>query len=80
MSIGFKIKKLREAKKLTQPELASILNISQAELSNIENGQTKSIDFLFMNDVCNYFEKDFDFFSQNDQQINNVSSSYKCNR
>ncbi len=33
MSIGFKIKKLREEKNLSQTELASILKISQPELS-----------------------------------------------
>jgi transcriptional regulator with XRE-family HTH domain len=51
MSVGFKIKKLREKKKLSQPELATILGISQAKLSNIENGHTKSVDFLLMNKV-----------------------------
>ena len=72
MSIGFKIKKLREEKKLSQPELADILMISQSKLSNIENGQTKSIDFLLMDKVCHYFEKDFEFFIENTSQINNI--------
>lgn len=72
MSIGFKIKKLREEKKLSQPELADILMISQSKLSNIENGQTKSIDFLLMDKVCHYFEKDFEFFIDNTTQINNI--------
>ena len=72
MSIGFKIKKLREEKKLSQPELADILMISQSKLSNIENGQTKSIDFLLMDKVCHYFEKDFEFFIGNTSQINNI--------
>ncbi|MDD2985619.1 helix-turn-helix transcriptional regulator [Flavobacterium sp.] len=72
MSIGFKIKKLREEKKLSQPELADILMISQSKLSNIENGQTKSIDFLLMDKVCHYFEKDFEFFIENTTQINNI--------
>jgi transcriptional regulator with XRE-family HTH domain len=72
MSIGFKIKKLREERNLSQPNLASELHISQSELSKIENGQTKKIDFLFMDRVCSFFEKDFEFFTENDHQINNI--------
>lgn len=72
MSIGFKIKKLRETKNLSQPELADILKISQSKLSNIENEQTKSVDFLLMDKICKYFEKDFDFFVEGTNQINNI--------
>jgi transcriptional regulator with XRE-family HTH domain len=72
MSIGFKIKKLREEKKVSQPELADILMISQSKLSNIENGQTKSIDFLLMDKIANYFEKDFDFFIEPFNQVNHI--------
>ncbi|SHL43950.1 helix-turn-helix domain-containing protein [Flavobacterium saccharophilum] len=62
MSIGFKIKKLREEKNVTQPTLAYELKISQSELSKIENGKTRKIDFLLMNEICNYFQKDFEYF------------------
>lgn len=72
MSVGFKIKKLREERDVSQLFLANELNISQSELSKIENGQTKKIDFLLMDKVCHYFDKDFDFFIENDQQINNI--------
>ena len=41
MSIGFKIKKLREGRNLSQPILDSELQISKSELSKIENNQTK---------------------------------------
>lgn len=76
MSIGFKIKRLREERNLTQPELASILEISQAKLSNIENQQTKKIDFLLMDKVCHYFDKDFSFFAENNTINNNVEKNY----
>jgi transcriptional regulator with XRE-family HTH domain len=72
MCIGFKIKKLREEKKVSQPELADILMISQSKLSNIENGQTKSTDFLLMDKIANYFEKDFDFFIEPFNQVNHI--------
>lgn len=72
MSVGFKIKKLREERNLSQPELANILSISQSKLSNLENEQTKKIDFILMDKVCNFFDKDFEFFTENREQINNV--------
>lgn len=72
MSIGSKIRKLREGKNLSQPQLSEILNISQSELSKIENNQIKKIDFLFMNKVCDFFDTSFDYFTKSDKQINNV--------
>lgn len=71
MEIGFKIKKLREQRDLSQHLLANELNISQSELSKIENGQIKKIDFLLMDKVCSYFEKDLDYFTTNDKIVNN---------
>jgi len=41
-TIGFKIKKLREEKNISQEELAYQLNISQSKLSKIENGRLKA--------------------------------------
>jgi transcriptional regulator with XRE-family HTH domain len=70
MEIGFKIKKLREQSDLSQYLLANELNISQSELSKIENGQTKKIDFLLMDKVCIYFEKDLNYFTTNDNILN----------
>jgi len=72
MFIGFKIKKLREQKDLSQHLLASELNISQSELSKIENSKTKKIDFLLMYKICAYFQKDFYFFIENENQLPNV--------
>lgn len=63
MSVGFKIKKLREEWNLSQNKLAMELDISQSELSKIENGRAKKIDFYFMMKVCTFFNKDFVFFS-----------------
>ena len=72
MSIGFKIKKFREDRNLSQPVLASELQISKSELSKIENNQTKKIDFLFMDKVCKYFDKDFEYIIENHTQINHI--------
>lgn len=40
--LGFKIKKLREERNISQEELANELNISQSKLSKIENGRIKA--------------------------------------
>jgi len=37
-SVGFKIKKLREQKEISQEDLAFQLDVSQSYLSKIENG------------------------------------------
>ncbi|AYN00858.1 helix-turn-helix domain-containing protein [Chryseobacterium sp. 3008163] len=47
-NIGFKLKKLRESKNISQEELAEELDISQSKLSKIENGRLRpSVPFLF---------------------------------
>src|SRR5574343_1066103 len=62
MEIGIKIRKLREAKKMSQMELAYILGISQSKLCTIESNEDKSIDFVLMHKVCQFFEVGFDHF------------------
>lgn len=64
MDIGFEIKKLRESRNLTQEQLSVQLDISQSELSKIENGKAKKIDFHLMGKVCAFFNKDFAFFQE----------------
>lgn len=66
MDIGTKIGNLRRKNKLSQPELAFKLDISQVALSEIESGRTKKIDFLLMNKVSEIFEVDFDYFLNKD--------------
>lgn len=62
MEIGIKIRKLREAKKMSQMELAYILGISQSKLCTIESNEDKSIDFVLMYKVCQFFGVGFDHF------------------
>lgn len=69
-SVGFKIKRLRERKNISQEEFAYKLDISQGTLSKIENGTVEKIDFLFMQKVCDYFEVNSDYFLD-DQIIQN---------
>lgn len=65
MSIGTKIRKLRQDNnKMSQEELAYKLGIAQTSISNIE--ADKNIpDFLLMEKICNLFNVDLDYFSEN---------------
>lgn len=73
-SIGFKIKKLREQKEISQEDLAFQLDISQSYLSKIENGSIEKIDFLFMQRVAEFFKVEPQYFLEGDT-IFNVETS-----
>jgi len=75
MGVGIKIKRLREERKFSQPELAELLGISQSTLSNIESEASKKIDFLLMDKVCKVFDKDFSYFV--DETIKNTIKENK---
>jgi transcriptional regulator with XRE-family HTH domain len=62
MSIGVRIKRLRESFDFSQPELAHRLGISQTTLCNIESGKCKKIDFLLVVKVCQEFDVSVDYF------------------
>ncbi len=62
MTIGTKIKLLRDKKRMSQGELALKLGIGQTTLGSIENGDTKKIDFLLMDKVCKEFNVEFEYF------------------
>lgn len=75
MNIGTKIKRLREDKHLSQNELAFELGIAQGTLHNIESGNSKKIDFLLMDKVCQFFDKDFEYFLDAGM-VNNVHENH----
>lgn len=52
--LGFKVKKLREDRNISQEELAIQLNISQSKLSKIENGRLKA-NMVLLLEICNCF-------------------------
>lgn len=62
MTIGTKIKQLRDKKQMSQNVLATKLGIGQTTLGNIESGDTKKVDFLLMDKICKEFEVDFAYF------------------
>ena len=52
LDIGFKIKKLREEKNVSQEQLVNLLEISQSKLSKIENGRLKKIEMKLVLKFC----------------------------
>lgn len=74
-SVGFKIKRLRERKNISQEELAYKLEVSQGTLSKMENGMVERIDFSFMQKVCDYFEVDPNYFLEGETVINEVHTN-----
>ena len=78
MSVGVKIRRLREREKITQVELSAILGISQTKLCNIESSMDKAIDFNLIEKVCKYFKVDFAYFleeKQKDHKAGEVKSN-----
>ncbi|MDR2205145.1 MAG: helix-turn-helix transcriptional regulator [Flavobacteriaceae bacterium] len=73
--IGFKIKKLREQKDISQNDLAQDLDVSQGYLSKIENGEIEKIDFLFMQKVADFFKVDPQYFLEGEMIINDIETS-----
>ncbi|GAA5088859.1 hypothetical protein GCM10023210_12940 [Chryseobacterium ginsengisoli] len=74
MNIGTKIKNLREEKHLSQSELAFELGVSQGTLHNIESGNSKKVDFLLMDKVCQFFDKEFEYFLET-KIVNNITEN-----
>lgn len=70
-SVGFKIKKLREQKEMSQEDLAFQLEVSQSYLSKIENGSIEKLDFIFMQKVAEFFKVEPQYFLEGDTIINN---------
>lgn len=80
MPVGFKIKKLREEMNLSQSKLADYLEITQSELSKIENGIAKKIDIIFIAKLCDFFNKDCTYFTNrkstsNEETGNDIKKS-----
>ena len=69
LDIGFKIKKLREEKNLSQEQLANLLEISQSKLSKIENGRLKKIEMKLVLKFCKSIDVSLDEFFENKDTV-----------
>lgn len=61
IELGKKIKLLRKRRNLKQDDLANILNISRAQISNLEKGR-RSLNLEQLNKLCIYFKIDMSYF------------------
>jgi transcriptional regulator with XRE-family HTH domain len=75
MNIGHKIRQLRERKNISQTELALELGTSQPTIFNIESGISQKIDFALMDKICNFFDVDFSYFTDNNVINNNIKQN-----
>jgi len=75
-TIGFKIKKLREQKDISQEDMAHQLDISQSYLSKIENGAIEKVDFLFMQKVSDFFKVEPQYFLDDQIIQNNTDNNH----
>ena len=69
LDIGFKIKKLREEKNLSQEQLVNLLEISQSKLSKIENGRLKKIEMKLVLKFCKSIDINLDDFFENTDAV-----------
>jgi transcriptional regulator with XRE-family HTH domain len=75
MTIGTKIRQLREDRGMSQQELALELGISQPTVHNIETDPQHKIDCLLMDKICNFFEKDLSYFITDNVTNNNIKDN-----
>lgn len=69
LDIGFKIKKLREEKNVSQEQLVNLLEISQSKLSKIENGRLKKIEMKLVLKFCKSIDINLDDFFENTDAV-----------
>jgi transcriptional regulator with XRE-family HTH domain len=60
-NFGEKIKILRTRKKLKQDDIASVLNLSRAQISNLEAGR-RNVTLKQLEKLCEYFKVDITYF------------------
>lgn len=69
-----RIKKLRLEKKLNQPELARIMNVSKQTISNWENGN-RIPDTLTIKKLADFFNVSTDYILGKDNQLSSLSNT-----
>lgn len=71
MSIGVTIKKLRQAKGLTQEELGTLLGLKKAAVQKYESGQVQNLKHATIKRLCEIFEKSPSVFIFNETELLN---------
>lgn len=65
MSIGFKVKKLREIRGFSQEYVSEKIGISQAQLSKMENDEEKKVSYDLVTKLSDFFHVPMDYFEDN---------------
>ena len=60
-NFGEKIKILRTRRKLKQDDIAAVLNLSRAQISNLEAGR-RNVTLKQLEKLCEYFKVDITYF------------------
>ena len=63
--LGKKVKNLRVKNNITQQELASVLDVSRVQISNVESGR-RGLNLERLNILCKYFKIDLSYFVSDD--------------
>ena len=76
LNVGARIKSLRESKKMTQIDLATLINVSKANMSKYESGSVEP-NLEIMNHLCDIFDVSLDYLSgrSNYREISNDTKS-----
>ena len=84
MDLGCRLKKIREEKKLSQHEVAHLLEVSQKTLSNFESGKTvpnilqiAKLGAIYELDMIEFLEKSGIFFAPPPLPTSNISLQHK---
>ena len=59
--LGEKVKMLRKRRGLNQDDLATFLNLSRSQISNLESGR-RNLSLRQLEKLCEYFKVDMSFF------------------
>ena len=59
--MGEKVRILRERRKLKQDDLAQVLELSRAQISNLESGK-RNLSLRQLEKLCEYFKVDVSYF------------------
>ncbi len=73
MKIGDQIRAVRKRKKVTQEELAEVLNISQKAYSKIENGET-ALKVKRLKKIANYLNVSTAYFFENNDALKKIDA------
>lgn len=65
LELGTNVRKLRKEKRITQAQLATMVHISRATLSKLENGNIAQVSIVVLSDILNHLGYELDIKPSN---------------